>query len=469
MVRRNFVGWLLPVALAAGLVIGLRVGPVAANKPDLRDRLEKVRLLHDIIIDQYVDRVPSEKVFDGAMKGMLASLDPYSEYFTQDEYSDFEVETGGEFGGLGIQVSLEDGLLTVVTPMEGTPAFRAGVQPGDKIIEIEGKSTEGMTISDAVKVLRGKPGTPVNITLFHKGGTGTEKITIVREIIKLQSIKGVRIVDEKNGVGYIRVTAFQENTVTDFDAATKSLLDQGMKALVIDLRFNGGGLLDDAIGMSDRFLSDGLIVSTRGRREKERKFMAKPGNDLPAMPLAILINESSASASEIVTGALKDHKRATVVGTRSYGKGSVQTVIPLDEEGKTGLKLTTARYFTPSGRCIDRIKLEREREKAGQPAPQAEEWGIAPDIAVEMDREQLVGLMQLWDKEEILAPVKPAGGAESAPEKQPEAAAAAPKEGEKKDEPKKPFVDVQLVRAVEVLRENLADAPKHVSDGSPAK
>ncbi|MBI3269779.1 MAG: S41 family peptidase [Planctomycetes bacterium] len=455
---RLFLGWLIPVALAAGLVIGLRMGPVAAHGPGVSERLDKVRLLHDIVLDQYVDKVGSEKLFDGAMKGMLSSLDPFSEYFSEDEYTEFEVETGGEFGGLGIQVSLEDGILSVITPMEGTPAFRAGIQPGDKIVEIEGKSTEGMTTTDAVKVLRGKPGTTVTITVYRKGAPAQLKITLTRAIIQVKSIKGVHMADEKAGIGYIRITAFKDKTVEEFDAAAESLSAKGMKALVIDLRFNGGGLLDDAINLSDRFLTSGTIVSTKGRKEKERRFEAKAGNELGDYPIAVLVNESSASASEIVSGALQDHKRATIVGTRSYGKGSVQTIIPLDAEERTGIKLTTARYFTPSGRCIDRIKLERDREKKGTPAPKTEDWGIDPDVKAEMDRDQLASLMQLWDKQEIVAP---AGGTPPADagtgEKKPEPApAAAGGTDAKPAEPAKPFVDPQLEKGLEVLRDKLS-------------
>ncbi len=415
---RIVLGWVLPCVVAAFLATSLYRGSVLqANPKSDEECVDRLKTLHDLIQEVYVNDVESEKIYEGAAKGMLSQLDPFSEYFTPDEYKELQIDTTGEFGGLGIEISIEDTWLTVITPIEDTPAFRAGVLAGDRIVEIEGETTEGYTTTMAVKRLRGKPGTSVTITVYHKGSLAPEKISITRDIIKLKSIKGARFVDAEKTVGYVRVTAFQEDTTTNFEKAVRDLHAQGAKAIIVDLRFNGGGLLDEAISLVDLFINEGVIVSTRGRLEKENKvFRATKEDDLPNVPLAVLVNDSSASASEIFAGAIRDHHRGVIVGSRTYGKGSVQTIIPFDDDD--AVKLTTAKYYTPSGECI-------HKERA------AKKWGIEPDIKIELTPQQMTDLQKHRSSEDVV-----------------------PNPNEKKDEDK--FEDVQLLRAVDVLRALLA-------------
>lgn len=412
---RIALAWVLPCVVAACLATSLYRGSVLSAHPKTDEEcLDRLRTLHDMIKEVYVNDVESEKIYEGAAKGMLSQLDPFSEYFTPDEYKELQIDTTGEFGGLGVEISIEDNWLTVITPIEGTPAFRAGILAGDRIVEIEGETTEGYTTTMAVKRLRGKPGTSVTITVFHRGSTTPEKITITRDIIKLKSIKGARLIDAEKKVGYVRVVSFQEDTAASFERAARDLLAQGAKALVVDLRFNGGGLLDEAVDLVDLFIEDGVIVSTRGRLERENKVLrAKKGNDLPRVPLAVLVNDSSASASEIFAGAIRDHHRGVIVGSRTYGKGSVQTIIPFEEDD-AAVKLTTAKYYTPSGECIHKDRGARK-------------WGIDPDIKIELTPQQMADLQRHRSTEDII-----------------------PNPNEKKEEDR--FEDVQLLRAVDVLK-----------------
>jgi carboxyl-terminal processing protease len=291
--------------------------------------------------NHYVEEADAEKLFYGAFKGMLETLDPYSAFLPPEEKGDLEVQTKGEFGGLGIEITLDrNGVLMVQAPLEDSPAFKAGVLAGDRIIKIEGKTTKGITIREAVNQLRGPKGDPVTITVLHENGN-TEDITVVRDIIKLESIKDPMMVDENHKIAYLRMAQFQANSAESLDEAVKALQAQGMKGLVIDLRFNPGGLLQAAIDVSNRFLNDGTIVSTRGRRTMSYNFQANKNHTFPDFPLAILISNRSASASEIFAGAMQDHRRGVLVGMRSFGKASVQSVIPL-ENGKSAIRLTTA-------------------------------------------------------------------------------------------------------------------------------
>lgn len=424
------------VAFLAGLGFHSAVPGLFGQSDESADtaQIERIQQLHDLIAQAYVDEKSSREIYDGALKGMFEHLDPYSEYLTPEEFAELKVDTTGEFGGLGIEVILEDDILTVVCPLEDTPAFRAGVLPGDKIIEVEGASTEGMSITDAVRLLRGKPGTKVEISVFHRGALAPVKIPLVREVIHVRSVKGARMIDPAAGVGYLRINGFQEDTVKEFDAAVADLRKQGLKALVIDLRFNGGGLLQEAVDLADRFLDEGVIVATRGRAKGEaHTYRAKKGDTLPNLPLAILVNGSSASASEIFAGAMQDTHRALIVGTRSFGKGCVQSILPLDEE-QCAVKLTTAKYYTPSGRCIHREK-------------DAKTWGIGPDLEVPFTPLQEVALWDSRRDENLVAP--PAGGDASAPANPPgppptAVGGAAPA--------KEPFVDTQLQRAADGLK-----------------
>ena len=337
------------------------------------------------INSNYVDNVDKDKLFYGAYEGMLQTLDPYSMFLPPEDKEDLQVETKGEFGGLGIEISTDkNGILQVITPIEDSPAFKAGVLAGDRIIRIEGKTTKGMSVRDAVKQLRGPKGEPVQITVFHENGK-IENIKVVRDIIKLESIKDAKIVDEKFKVAYVRMTQFQANTAKDLDKAVRDLTEKGMRALIIDLRYNPGGLLNTAIEVADRFLDDGVIVSTRGRASKEQIFRATTGSTYPHIPIVVLVSNRSASAAEIFAGAIQDHRRGLVIGMRTFGKASVQSVISL-EDGKSAIRLTTAHYYTPSGRLIHHNQNDSEQKV----------WGVDPDIEVKFTLEDELALWEQW-------------------------------------------------------------------------
>lgn len=365
----------------------LLVTQAGAKRDDLYEEYETLTAVVDKILNNYVNDVDKEKLFYGAFEGMLGSLDPYSQFLPPPSKEDLEIDTTGEFGGVGIEITLDEHkILTVITPLEGTPAFRAGVRAADKIWKIDGKSTDGMTLLDAVKVLRGKRGNPVTITVTHE--TDPRKpveITIVRDVIKIKSIVDVRMVDDEGKIGYVRMTQFQEKTAKELDKAIKTLLADGMRALILDLRFNPGGLLNSAAEVCDRFIGEGVIVSTKGRNGVEQEVFRAHNAATYHIPLAVLVSKQSASASEIVSGALQDHKRAVIVGSRTYGKGSVQTIISLDG-GKCAMRLTTAYYYTPSGRLIHRKP----------DATDEDDWGIYPDVKVEVDPEDYVLLWKSW-------------------------------------------------------------------------
>ena len=382
MKRREFVFVAVTVVVMSLLTIA---GDDATRKDDLYGHYETFSRIVAKVSDNYVEEVDIEKLFYGAYSGMLQTLDPHSAFLPPEDKEDLEVETQGEFGGLGIEITLDEhGTLTVVTPLEDTPAFRAGVLAGDKIIKIDGETAKGITVRDAVKKLRGPRGTPVTITVYHESGQ-IEDIRIVRDIIKPTSIKDPHFVDEKQKIAYVRLIAFRKRTAEELDAAIEELRKQGVRALVIDLRANPGGLLKTAVEVSDRFLSDGVIVSTRGRSIPPQVFRASKAVTYPDFPIAVLISRYSASASEILAGAIQDHQRGIIVGMRSFGKGSVQTVLPI-ENGKSALRLTMAYYYTPSGRLIHHNPNN----------PDQTEWGIDPDIEVSLTPEEEVALWDHW-------------------------------------------------------------------------
>lgn len=313
---------------------------------------------------QYVTPPDEKKLIESAINGMLSSLDPHSSYLNAEAAKDMRVQTKGEFGGLGIEVTMENELVKVVAPIDDTPAARAGVLAGDLIEKIDGEEVRGMTLNDAVDRMRGAVNTPIELTILRQGQPEPIKITIVRDIIKVKAVK-YRV--EGDDVGYLKVTSFTEKTTDDLHEAIKAIQKQvpedKLKGYILDLRLNPGGLLDQAVNVSDAFLDRGEIVSTRGREPRDiARFSAHPGDITNGKPIIVLINGGSASASEIVAGALQDHRRATILGTQSFGKGSVQTIIPLGENG--ALRLTTALYYTPSGESIQ-----------GK--------GITPDVKVE--------------------------------------------------------------------------------------
>ena len=345
---------LVLIGLILGLTLSLGQG-VFADKQQTQVKLplEELHSFSDVfarIKNDYVEPVEDKDLLESAIRGMLAGLDPHSAYLDQEEFKELQVGTSGEFGGLGIEVGMEDGFVKVIAPIDDTPAQRAGVEAGDLVIRLDDTPVKGLTLSDAVKIMRGKPGTDITLTIVREGEEKPLKITIKRAVIKVKSVKSRMLED---GFGYVRVSQFQSNTAENMVTAIEKLEKEGgpLKGMVLDLRNNPGGVLNGAVAVSDAFLEKGLIVYTEGRVADSRlRFNATPDDVLHGVPLVVLVNQGSASASEIVAGALQDHRRAIIVGSQTFGKGSVQTIVPLDN--KTAVKLTTARYYTPSGRSI---------------------------------------------------------------------------------------------------------------------
>ena len=325
--------------------------PAQAASPDTYNQLNLFGDVFERVRSDYVEQPEDSKLIETAINGMLTSLDPHSSYLPPKSFRDMQVQTRGEFGGLGIEVTMEDGLVKVVAPIDDTPAFQAGVQAGDLITHLDGEQVMGLTLNEAVEKMRGPVNTDITITVLRDGLTEPTDITITRDVIRIRSVRW-----EKNeDVGYIRITQFNEQTFDGLETAVKELTEEigkdNLKGFVLDLRNNPGGLLDQAIAVSDAFLNRGEIVSTRGRNAEEtQRYNARNGDLTKGAPVIVLVNGGSASASEIVAGALQDHRRATILGTRSFGKGSVQTIIPLGANG--AIRLTTARYYTPSGNSI---------------------------------------------------------------------------------------------------------------------
>jgi carboxyl-terminal processing protease len=345
-----------PAALATLLLVSASAGTYAAS--DSSETYRQLSLFGDVferVRASYVEEVSDKELIEAAINGMLSSLDPHSSYLSPESFDDMQVQTRGEFGGLGIEVTLENGLVRVVSPIDNTPAFRAGIQPGDYITHLDGEPVLGMTLSDAVDRMRGKVGTEITLSIL-RGEEEPFDVTLERAVIVIESVRG-RL---EGDIGYVRVTTFSEKTDTELQATLADLTEEAggrLAGFILDLRNNPGGLLDQAIAMSDDFLDKGEIVSTRGRDESNaQRFNAEAGDILDGVPMIVLINAGSASASEIVAGALQDHRRAILLGTRTFGKGSVQTVIPL--QGQGAIRLTTARYYTPSGRSIQALGIE---------------------------------------------------------------------------------------------------------------
>ena len=360
---------LVLIGVLTGVLLTLNFSAVAqreaARFPLPVDELRAFADVFGAIKSGYVESVEDKKLITGAINGMLADLDPHSAYLDQEAFKELQVGTQGEFGGLGIEVGMEEGFVKVVSPIEDTPAFRAGLKPGDLIIRLDETPVKGMTLNDAVKRMRGKPKTPIKLTIVRKGEQKPLEVTLLRDVIRVQSVKSKLI---EPGYGWVRVSQFQEHTVENMVTHVQNLYKDGpLKGLILDLRNDPGGLLNGAVGVSAAFLpAKSLVVSTDGRTEDaKRKFFANPEDYLrgsrddilkklpegiKTVPMVVLVNGGSASASEIVAGALQDHKRAAIMGTQTFGKGSVQTIMPLGNS--TAIKLTTARYYTPSGRSI---------------------------------------------------------------------------------------------------------------------
>lgn len=304
----------------------------------------------NLVSEEYVDTPKSQDLMYGALKGMLASLDPYSEFLDPESRKELETDTEGKFGGIGIEIAIRDDLLTVISPIEDSPAWKAGLKPGDRIIKIENELTKNFTVTDAVKKLRGNPGTEVTITILREGAPGLFEVKLLRDIIKIKAIKNVRILEDN--IGYVRLVEFRKDTPSELDAALSQLEKSTMDSVILDLRNNPGGLLDVAVKVVDRFIPENkVVVSTKGRIQSQNmEFKSSNGPEYLDIPMVVLVNEGSASASEIVAGALQDYKRAVIVGNKTFGKGSVQSVLPLSDG--SALKLTTSKYFTPNGRTI---------------------------------------------------------------------------------------------------------------------
>jgi carboxyl-terminal processing protease len=335
-----------------GISIGLsRSAKVSALSTDVYEDLKIFTDVLGLLQKEYVEETNSKDLVYGAVKGMVETLDPHSAFMPPSVYKEMQEETKGRFEGLGIEITLKEGVLAVVSPIEDTPAFRAGIQAGDQILKIDGESTKNLTLMDSVKRLRGPRGTKVTITIMREGFSKPREFTLTRDVIPIRSVRYELMEKE---YGYIRLSQFQEKTEGEFDKAIKALESESkgaIKGLILDLRNNPGGLLDQAVKISDRFIESGLIVSMEGRREDQKmKFYAHPQGTIARYPLVVLVNGGSASASEIVAGAIQDHGRGILVGTQTFGKGSVQTIFPMKDG--SGLRLTTAKYFTPNGRSI---------------------------------------------------------------------------------------------------------------------
>ena len=404
---------MVAISFAIGcLISNISFAEKTQESDDLYKELELFSDTVSIIRSDYVEQPGSKDLIYGALKGMLSSLDPYSQFMEPDAYNEMKVETEGEFGGIGIEITIKDNLLTIISPIDGTPAYEVGLKAGDRIVKIDGEITKDLSLIEAVKKLRGKPGTTVNVTILREIERKLLDFTIARSIIKIDSIKETVLIEP--GIGYIRLAEFQEKTHGDLEKSLRALEDKNIKGLILDLRNNPGGLLDASIEVSGEFLGEGkVIVSTKGRIESQNlMFTSKNKNKHLDYPMVILINGGSASASEIVAGALQDNKRGIIVGTKSFGKGSVQTVVPLSDG--SAVRLTTSKYFTPSGRCIHKE-------------------GIMPDVIVEY-KEPLTTDQQKDDSKAIFDTLFN-------------------KEGEEdKEQKKKEDYDNQILAAVNILK-----------------
>ena len=399
MFKNKKLGWLILFGFVFGLFVGgLCVHNVSALSNKTYEKLKVFTDVLEIIKKSYVEDVKTEDLITGAIDGMLNSLDPHSAYLTSDMYRELQVETKGSFGGVGMEVAIKDGILTVIAPIEDTPAYQAGVKAGDKILKINEESTKGLSLIECVKRLRGPKGTKVTIAIIREGFTQTKDVTMVRDIIKIQSVKFKTL---EKGYGYLRISQFQEKTSADAARALEAMQKEnpeGLSGLILDLRNNPGGLLDQAVEVSDLFLDSGVIVTIKGRGEEGKTaFNAHQEGTMPHWPMIVLVNHGSASASEIVAGALQDYGRAVIMGSKTFGKGSVQTIIPLDDG--SGIRLTTARYYTPKGRTIHEqgIQPDIPLPAVAKVPPKTTEEEPRADLELDRALEQLKG-MKIFQK-----------------------------------------------------------------------
>jgi len=377
------IGLLMGVGLSTTVTVFADKESTAASLP-----LEELRLFTDVYVrikNDYVESIDDKTLLENAIRGMLSGLDPHSSYLDAEDFKELQIGTSGEFGGLGIEVGMEDGFVKVISPIDDTPAERAGVKAGDLIVRLDDTPVKGMSLNDAVKKMRGKKGTDIILTIVREGADKPLKIRIVRDTIQVRSVKQ-RILEP--GYGYLRITSFQSKTTANLiDAVTKLEKENEGKlnGLILDLRNNPGGVLTGAVGVSDAFLEKGLIVYTEGRvQDSKLRYNASPGDVINNIPMIVLVNGGSASASEIVAGALQDHHRALIVGTETFGKGSVQTILPLKSDA--AIKLTTARYFTPSGRSIQAEGIEPDIKIKSLEVTTVESNGIEPLKEADLSR-----------------------------------------------------------------------------------
>ncbi|HAK89069.1 MAG: peptidase S41 [Nitrospirae bacterium GWC2_46_6] len=412
--------WLIVTVIFFLALVGTVIGRWTVETVNAQNGYEELRTFTEVLTlikKSYVDEVKTKDLITGAIKGMLQSLDPHSGYMTPDAFKELQVETKGEFGGLGIQIGVKDGLITVIAPIEDTPAYRIGIKAGDKILKISGESTKNMGLTDAVSKMRGQKGTPITLLIFREGWKEPKDFTIVRDIIRIKSVKSKTLGD---GIGYVRLTQFQESTANDLSSALEKLKKEGITSLILDMRNNPGGLLNSAVEVSEQFLPQKkLVVYIKGRNGEKTEYYTEGDTKYYAeIPMVVLVNQGSASASEIVAGALKDWNRAIIVGIQTFGKGSVQSLIPLADG--SGLRLTTAKYYTPKGISIQGV-------------------GITPDITVKLEskngKEHVV--VREKDLDRHLKNEQQKEG--------PEQKETAPAEVEEKD-------DLQLQRAIDTLK-----------------
>ncbi|MBF0537055.1 MAG: S41 family peptidase [Nitrospirae bacterium] len=408
---------LIFVIAASGVFIGRWTVKVVNAEAEVYQDLRLFTEVINIVKTSYVEEVKTKDLIYGAIKGMISSLDPHSGFMTPELFKEMKVDTKGEFGGVGIQIGKKGGFITVIAPIEDTPAYEAGIKAGDIIVKVNGESTEKMTLFDAVSKMRGPKGSKVTISIMRKGMSAPKDYTLMRDIIKVQSVKS-KVVDES--IAYLKVTQFQEKTVSDLVKAIDKLKEKKLTAVILDLRNDPGGLLQGAVGVTEQFLpANKLVVYIKDRSGDKKEFLTEGVDKFEKLPMAVIVNEGSASASEIVAGALKDWNRAIIIGTTTFGKGSVQSVLPLSDGA--GLRLTTARYYTPKGISIQNT-------------------GITPDVVVKIKAED--GKDHVIMREKDLEGHLRNDQSESSDNEEPEKA---PLEVDEKD-------DVQLQRAIDVLK-----------------
>lgn len=403
--------------------VGVCIGRWTISSVCAEEGYEELKVFSEVLSlvrKNYVEDVKPKEVVYGAIKGMLGSLDPHSAFMTPEQYREMQVDTKGEFGGIGIQIGVKDNMLTVIAPIEDTPAYNAGIKAGDKIVKINNEFAKDMALHVAVEKMRGAPATTVKLTIFREGWKETKDFTITREIIKIKSVKS-KLLD--NSIGYVKINQFQEQTASDLSKALEKLTAQNISSLILDLRNNPGGLLNSAVDVSSEFLpEDKLVVFIKDRKGEKVEYRSGKGVTIPSIPMAVLVNQGSASASEIVAGALKDWNRGVIIGTQTFGKGSVQSVIPLSDG--SAIRLTTARYYTPKGTSI-------------------QSTGITPDIVVKpemKDGEKAHPVLREKDLERHLK-----NGVEIEEKPQKESEEMVPMEIDEKE-------DIQLQRALDILK-----------------